>query len=95
MPSPFVCNCFVPALRSFSEVQSSCAQGYGGHYFAKTKRLNIVPSPFVCNCFVPALRSFSEVVDIAKNEWNQIESYIFESYHLIQGLKMREIATVS
>lgn len=34
-------------------------------------------------------------VDIAKNEWNQIERYILESYQLIKGLQMRENAKVS
>lgn len=40
----------------------------------------------------PALKI---LVDIAKNEWNHIERYIFESYHLIQGLKIRDVVTVS
>lgn len=34
-------------------------------------------------------------VDITAQSWNTIERWIFDSYQLVQGMKMREKATLS
>lgn len=62
--------------------------------YTKTRGYQTAEKLSYVRVFEEFVTTSSQDVDIAKNEWNQIESYIFESYYMIQGLNMREIATV-